>query len=319
MKQVTKILFFLLLFSADAFAQDSLNPHKQKQLAQIMENIRKPGFRAVDLFYFELRYFDTKKKNRLLEVLANKWTDEELIPFVKKYIDSDTAKQEQISIRAKELAERKKMPYQKIKDSLTSIEISRVKERTKQLRINDFIILLVGWLDMQEAIPVLRSALNDGKLYNNELVRLALARLLVEPYYSEALKKYSSRGTLIINGIRINDPIREYYEKAPKLIYIATQESIFAITDWFNRKEKVSPESHDDRLFSVAIYPTQSFIYLIDNESFQKNFTKEKRAVFLPSSITKSDIEFVKKWMLANKGKYEFDRGRMTFNPDNLR
>jgi hypothetical protein len=311
MNHITKILFFLLLFSADAFAQDSLNPYYQKRLATLVEDIRKPRFSGTELFNFERKYFNKKIKDRLLEVLSNKWTDKELNVWVQKYVIEDSTIQYSVDFYAKEISKRKKIPYQKARDSLQGVKIEQVKERTKQGRIDNNLILLVGWLDMQEAIPVLKNALQNSRQYNNEKVRLSLARLGVEPYYSEALKYYSVKQKNEYGEFE-TDPISDYYQRGRRLLFICTPASIEVASQWLKSTKKVNPLSEGNYLVPLANFAVVDLSEMILNEDFRKICNPDK---FQESAgaVKPKELEFCKKWILSNKSKMILNREKAFF------
>jgi hypothetical protein len=309
MKPIIIVLSFFLI-SVDAVAQDSLDAGREKQLAKLIENIRKPGFLAIDLFSFERKYFNKQMKTRLIEVLANKWTEEELLTWAEKDINGDFYRGYREE-KAGELSKKLNKDYNNIIDSLKNQQITEIKKRTKRYKIDDNLILSVAWLDMQEAVPVLTNALQNPQQYNNEKVRLSLARLRVEPYYSEALKYYSVKQKDQYGEFTTN-PISDYYQRSRRLLFICTPASIEVASQWLKSTKKVNPLSEGNDLVPLANFAVIDLSEMILNEEFRKICNPEK---FQESAgaVKPKELEFCKKWILANKNKMMLNREKAFF------
>ncbi len=309
-RMINAIRKFSLLLISSCLAQlgqsqDTLH------LKEFLANIKKPeiyrhNLKLDNLYdYKREEYNDPEVKKRFLEILGNKWNEEELNAWAEEDIQSGFDQIERETI-AKRIADKGKMNYKKAFDSLTNQRKEIVKKSMLDWKVDPIIIFFAGWLEMQEAVPILKEALNDSKHYDTWPVKLALGRLRVEPYYSDILKKYSS----IPKKYKYDQTAAsDFSDNEEVLIYLATQESIYALSKWLYRKEMVKPFSDDDYRVSIATYPVDTYILLINNESFKKRFPNTR----MVNEITKEDIEFCKKWFKENKGKLEFDRYRVRF------
>jgi predicted transposase YbfD/YdcC len=310
MNSIKKVLLFIILFSVDATAQDSLNAGKKKQLANLIDNIRKPGFSAIDLFNFERKYFDKQMKTRLLEVISNKWTEEELVLWAKKDINGNFYKNFRES-NAQRLSKKYNTDYKKNLDSIENRQIQEIKDSYKQERIDNNLILSVAWLDMQEAIPVLKNALQNTKQYNSEKVRLSLARLKVEPYYSEAIKFYSAKQRNQYGDFETN-PIYDYYQRSRSLLFICTIESVEVASQWLKVTKKVNMISDGERMTSIANFAVIDLSEMILNKDFRKICYPEKFQE-TADAVKPKELEFCKNWILVNKNKMILNREKAFF------
>ena len=294
------VLCFLMLIAYNSIAQDSFSNQK-KELEQLLENIKKPGVYPGQLFNYPkeiFNFFNIRK--RLLEVLSNKWTNDE----IEAWIQNDFAKYEfqrkYEEELAKEIATKGQMPYKRALDSLQNIRRAQVRKELEAKPVNPELILAAGWLDMQEAISILKKASKDQKHYNIETVELSLARLGVEPYRLNTIKKLTTP-----KPVSKADLVSDYYERARKLFFICSQESVYAATYWLFKKEKVQPLDHDPILIPLANYAALDFSDLILNLDFQKVSNPDRYISAM--SIKQADLEFIRNWILANKGKLKLN------------
>ncbi|HAI76000.1 MAG TPA: hypothetical protein DCM08_07090 [Microscillaceae bacterium] len=140
-------------------------------------------------------------KARLLEVLQNPpLTTTEIDSWVEGSVGVVLKfRAERINENATKLAASSGKPYESIRDSLIRKQTSITKEETlKELRnkfkkVDKDVVLMCGWLDMQEAVPYLKQALQDSLVYDPFFVKMALARLQVEPYYSDMIDWLTSK------------------------------------------------------------------------------------------------------------------------------
>lgn len=258
-------------------------------------------------------------KARLLEELQDHtFTQEEIDSWVNQPVgrfDSLRAANE-----AKKFIKYKqpKGDYKLLFDSLMiSFITERKADRIEALKktftqVHPSIILTCGWLDMQEAVPILQAALQDSLHYNTRVVKVALARLQVEPYYTEMIEETRNYKPELS---RFDPPstLREInLNNAYVLIYIATQESIAAISSLFDWPEMYQINPHDQMLYPIGTLTLLRLFDLFEEDnSFRQIFPKQY--LFLKSSLSKvyvNEIGFgdVKKWLLDNKGQYRFDR-----------
>ncbi len=302
MKKYSLILILAISYFSGK-AQDM--PDKTKEdLKHFLSLVKKPykyRYPNLDLYSFKREYYnDPEIKKRFLEILSNKWTEEELNVWAEDYIKSGF--QEYRKSLAEEIAKKGKMTYEKALDSLIrvykNIEIQNILKNEK---VSPLIIRFAAWIDMEESIPILKEALNDPKHYDLWPIRLALARLKVEPYYTDILKEYS----FIPKKYKYDRAAAGDFSRSERvLMYLATQESIYVLSEWLYREERVRPISDDDYEVSIATYAVSTFTRLINNESFKKRFPESLTMM----EVKKEDIEFCKKWFKENKGKLEFNR-----------
>ncbi len=246
-------------------------------------------------------------KNKLISVLRNEYTDEEMDARITRdmgskwlqYIERDTR-----NILAKDSL----LNYQQIKDSLMNAELAYWKTKAQNRRIDKSVITLISFLDIKEAIPTLHEAIKDPKRYDTYTIEIALARLRDSVYY----KKYFNEWSKPFDNEK--DMIQETGHKK-RLIFLATQESMYALSKYLSIDKGEYTVSGSAELYYHVGYDVLYTLYQgVKNEDFQQYFKENFLWSFLPmyaiekKDVNKPAISFAIDWMEANKGKYIIDR-----------
>lgn len=216
------------------------------------------------------------------------------------------------------------MTYQYALDSIMANYKDELKERLSNKKVSKHIVLTAGWLDDKRYIPVLKEALNKPEQYNQNIVKIALARFQIEPYYSQILNN---------NRIDIDKDKRRGVldRKYGILTYLCTQESIYEASKTLFIKRKYQYFSAPDSEPIPYNYEAFGIANFVDNlpYPFKKEdgstwyYSKKKKmwispTPFMPSIFgDKKDIIKLGEWFRENKGNYVLDR-EFTTNTGNL-
>jgi len=261
---------------------------------------------------FRFNFRDTKRedyevpkiKKRFLELLTKNWNEDEKEIYRKKYntFNESHNKKETEKILKKDSLR----TYKEVHDSISKVEADKmIEDNINSYQISSELIKLAGKLDMQEAIPYLEAILKDPKHYDKEVARLSLARLRVEPYYSEVLAECQSSEIVYGRG----DIYTDIRTKADNLLFLASQESIYAFRKLLEQREKYDPYhghgTEEDYQYIVA-YPTAFLFHFIQDEELRE-YVKEKE-LYAPFSVTLEDIIYMQEWLEEHKGNISFDR-----------
>ena len=180
------------------------------------------------------------------------------------------------------------------------------------MRVPDEIILNLGTAKIKEAIPLLKNILitNNRSYANLEAVEKALAALGDSMYIKKILKKHKDYiNKEIWQGAYLNDDLFSLH------VILRSQESYYLISDWLDttRTYREFSETGDT---TTPIRYTSAFIVsgllsTLKNKDLISGFknlyqAEIKKIEFDEYSITPKLILYVKNWLIANKGKYEF-------------
>ena len=199
--------------------------------------------------------------------------------------------------------------YRALYDSLGLLFRNKLVKNFKESPVSDDIVLAVAYAQLKEAIPILKNdLLSTGKHYINPAVaELALARLGDTLYVNKLVRQHFAYP-------KTNDAFLKfdyYLSDFKALETIGTQKSISLLSDWLDTTLKALNNHYPNpELFYVSGYVVASIRDLIQNKSFHEGFAKVPNSALLDEnseSATAEVIMYVKNWMIANKGKYEFD------------
>ncbi len=222
--------------------------------------------------------------------------------------------------RAKDEAKKKSHRYSISYDSVyrhifdsTAKEFKKKKEiEILEMRVPDEIILNLGTAKIKEAIPLLKNILitNNSSYANLEAVEKALAALGDSMYIKKILKKHKDYiNKEIWQGAYLNDDLFSLH------VILRSQESYYLISDWLDttRTYREFSETGDT---TTPIRYTSAFIVsgllsTLKNKDLISGFknlyqAEIKKIEFDEYSITPKLILYVKNWLIANKGRYEF-------------
>ena len=241
-------------------------------------------------------------RNRLLYLLIPKWTQFEIDNYAtKKVADYD----KRINYQATNISNGNDSIFKVAKDSiinLRKVDYINEKDYNPINGVDGSILQAVSYLDIKEAVPILRKYF---KSYNIDLTKLSLARLGDKGYQKEIIMN-SMPDTSLYEWKWIED----LKNKGAKLSFIGTQESIYAYSHWIDTS-KMWHQSHHSQGVKAA---NQVLIFLKDiilNEDFQTKFkyTFPERSELYDANYDNIDIlMYCKNWLIKNKGKYKIKR-----------
>ena len=287
---------------------------------------------------YDRRYYNDSSKNELLILLEREITDKELVEFaklsVRKYINSEVNSLKK-SNENLQLSTKQRKLVQKRLDSLETIlksdsdtfplyekAVKKRKTEISRFKIDDTIILLSGLLDDKLFVPVLKRKLNDSIHFNSFAIKLALARLMEQPFHSEMVK-YLNVDTELINRMK-NDHLElsDYFSSiSSDLIYISSQQSLMELSKFLPVELKVADKRvllMDDSGYSpVSRQAFEAIVNKIENKELREYVIKNSNELNVPltrqnvrqeTSIEKKHIIFLQNWMKRNFGSYQINR-----------
>jgi hypothetical protein len=180
-------------------------------------------------------------------------------------------------------------------------QIDQMK-KNKYFYVSENLVLAAGYINLIEAIPILRRALLAPDHYNTKTVELALARMGNKLLQEKIIKSCIYKS--VINGKQWVD----YYRSniARNLIFTSTQESIFKLNEWLDTSKIYNPLSEGDKYSKSAIVVIKDLKKIILNPSFQKAMVR------FPNSIVgfqdNDFILFCKNWLITNRYNYQINK-----------
>ncbi|MBL6445696.1 hypothetical protein JMN32_05210 [Fulvivirga sp. 29W222] len=333
--RLTFIGLVLLISSSYLFGQDTLRINeKQRRIQEYLEKYRycQAGYyscRGLGPLEGDSILYTSKSKDRIFELLKNEWLDEELelisINQLKEKLQKDIDFLKQIigdTIKYP-FAKEKRHEFEERLDSLSSIKdqpiksnvylmahLNEIQKTLADQKVEDKIILISGSIKDARYLEVLKGALGDSLHYNQNAVRLALARMGDRPSLVDVLDRNRIELPYKPNNDKrgMYNPIRDYQERSPALLYLNTQESVLELSKWLSltsSKYEVEAISHTGTYVPIANYAAEDLVNVILNPDFKKRFSSKYYSI---NSFNPSDLKFIKKWVQENYGKYKLDK-----------
>jgi len=327
------IIIVFLFFTSFSVAQDFTG--KQSEVWDLLQNYRmyKPkreiGYINSGRFNIE-DYQHPLIKARLLEVLQNPpLTTAEIDSWVEGKIATSLKFQApNFDEMAAKMAASTGKPYTEIRDSLDQATAAYSKMITlrnlesENRKVDKDVVLMCGWLDMQEAVPYLKQALQDSLVYDPFFVKMALARLQVEPYYSDMIDWLTDKD--VLHPLRyLHDP-QAYEARIQSLFYIATpltMRAVGKIVGW-EGTYRVNPEGTLEQRTSLLLLDM-----LRRRLSNQKQYITEEAFVNFSNILIVNGMDVLSRdfriygggypdsffknaaqWIEENFGKFNFNR-----------
>lgn len=278
-------------------------------------------------------YFSKETKALLIEVLNKKYSDEYIRNIAKKRIFiSYKTELKEISkkltdstnlIYPKSFNRRISDGYEKEKKELEQLlssgepdTIPKFKRQfddlfnyLKKYKVSNSLIYAVAFVeDRQRAIPLLKELLKDTTHLNTSAIKLSLAKLRLEPYYTNQLLKLQEEVNFITshkNGDNdYNSDINIFYAY-PRAGMLLTKEAILIYSKLLEAKYFNTIDLGDVSENSIPVRTLNNLLNLINNKDFHENF---QDSYGYPKHIfTKKDIKWAKEWFELNKDKLEIN------------
>lgn len=256
--------------------------------------------------YLKCGQLDSVKKT-LLSLMKREWKDKILLNYISSYI-----------LKQNYVAEAKKyskdsLGVRLITDSLYQIALAKelIKEKEK-IKINNFLIMLCGYLNLRESIPIIKNALDIPKKYESNILLQTLTKLGDKK--SEILLCNSIVAEKNINKIRQMDVMLEY---------VRTNNIIYSYSSFFKNNTSINVFSDDmgypvSNLILINLYKyvkNEDFLKYVRNEIISKSISyiemkkiingiKPETALLEVDMIDKKHIIYLKSWFEKNKLKY---------------
>ena len=178
------------------------------------------------LFY---NYFSERAKQRMTELFEGKWTEDEIENRLNASIEStlDTLNPRNGYYRqAKTIAKRDSLPLQQVWDSMI---VARKEEWRQDLFLSSYVpkpvVLIAGYLKTPRFQSYLKKMEEDNEGNVDKNIELALARYGVEPYHTNAVKRYAYAPN-------------NWNTDVSKLMYICSKEAIEEIYNYIMKEDK---------------------------------------------------------------------------------
>jgi hypothetical protein len=237
-------------------------------------------------------------KSRLLYLLTPQVTEQELNDFAEREV-KENYDSYKIEDKAKYIAKENDTLYKKTVDSI----IKCFKEYHKReflknnyLAVDASILRTVAYLNLKEAIPIIKKYLHS---YNLGVAELCLARL-----GSRELQNKIIKGNTVNNTLIHDDWLNDFESKFKILTFINTRESIYQLHAWIDTTHRFTVSSSGGE--GWAAYRVIAYLKeVIMNPDFQLLTKNIDGLGFCPCSA--NDVLNVKAWMIANRNKYELN------------
>lgn len=284
---------------------------------------------------YNKRYYDKESKELLFKVIKKKYSGEYIRAIAKKRVllslKSDL---ESYSEKLKDSAnfvynnrffkkqyngyKKQKMRLEKLlsnkqMDTVPEFkeDINRLYMGMKDYKIYHSLVYAVAYVEEKDkAIPFLKELLKDTVHINSYPIKRALAKLGVEPYYTNELTKLKEEVNYIISNkdgdnyknSKIN--IKQAYPRAGLLL---TKEAILIYAKVLEAKYFDTIDHGDYSEDSIPIRTLDYLLNLIENRDFQDYF-KEEDGSSRSFDYTKKDVEWVIEWLKLNKDRIEINK-----------
>lgn len=223
----------------------------QEAISYNLEKAKYYNFKSIRIpnKYLKPKYFTETHRQRIIEILQNKWRDDELETHIKasmlSVLDTSNVYNGYYKM-AKKIAKRDSLPLVKVWDSMLITKVNKNKKTiTKPFRVPINIIKIAGFLKDKRFVPHFKNILKTGENQMKNTATLVLARYQIEPYYSEMIEKYKYK--------------EGYFEGLQTLSFICSKKAIDEIlicTKMNNFNYEIS-----DAPTNIKYYVAESAIY----------------------------------------------------------
>lgn len=294
-------------------------------------------------FYYNKNVSNQIQK-KILSLLKGEWTEAEINEKVKKLLITDfdfinfnkvrvnaylqaeeiyssnvtkmltVAKKDTSKSISKQYLKLHDSLYRVIYDSMANSFKKEIGARIKQSTVPDEIVLSTATCKVTEAIPILKNSLATGdRKHNKDAVELALAGLGLSEYQELFYKKHE----LYIQNFRakkgyVSEHWSNLMSDCNAMELISTQKSTYLLHEWLDTSYTYNANSEGSSINKqyvggIAVY---IILRLVQNKDLHEAFNKLPKSLgfLLPEDgfVTEEQLLFVKKWLIENKGKYQF-------------
>jgi len=181
-------------------------------------------------------------------------------------------------------------------------QLNKLYTSLKNYKLPNSLIYSVAFVeDKNKAIPFLKELLNDTIHINPYAIKISLAKLKVEPFYtSQFLKlKEEVKHIITVQGDKNNSRTNIFYTY-PRAGLLLTKEAILTYSKTLEAKYFDAIDHGDVLESSIPARTLNHLLKLIDNHDFKEYFKNDG----YPKSYleyTKEDIEWAIEWLKKNK------------------
>lgn len=218
---------------------------------------------------YQYNYFTEEAKSRILELLKNTWTEEEIESHlsIKLAYELDTINsRNSFYKRAKRIAKRDSIPIRKVWRQMLAKRSIAYRKLIADQKVSGDIVLLAGYLKDERFISYLKTLATDTAYYYNYEAQLALAHYTIGPYHIEMVKKNSYSEKLSFNSFR---------DRLENLAYICTKESLQHYYKFCMSTDKVY-DSHEKEYSYMAETAITGLSLLLKNKEMYKEIENIK-------------------------------------------
>lgn len=288
---------------------------------------------------YDKRYFTDESKELLLEVIKKRYSDEYIMGLSKREVRLNyKSRLEEISEKLKDSAnfmygkrfnKRLYAGYKKQKVKLEKLLSSQqpdtIPDYKRQLdnkynyyrnyKISRSLIYAVAFVEEKnKAITFLKELLKDTTHISGSAIKLSLARLKVEPYYTNQLTKLKENVDYILlnkDGDNRENSLINIKSAYPRAGLLLTKEAILIYSKVLEAKYFDTIDHGDVSESSIPIRTLDHLLDLINNSDFQDYFKEENGFSKSYLECTKADVEWVIEWFKSNKDKIEIKKSHI--------
>ena len=275
------------------YAQDSLTT-KQKDLLYVLQNYRKPNVGLDSIKRLHIKKYGSDN-DFIMNNVPIKYHQNLYRNFTIKDYENAIIKREFLSILSPDYTNDELEALQK-KYPKNNWYI-RGHKNYQLLKIDKYNIQLAGWIYFKEAIPILIEGLKYPEQYDSYSVKIALARMQIEPYYSQMVAN-------IIAQVKLGN-----LDITSTMFYIGTQEAVQKLEELLYIKTKIQySQTYDYAPYNVELC---NIVYvfikdaLIKDEYMIKNNDRFVRGM---SKFNQEDLQYIQQYFKKNKGKIQFNK-----------
>ncbi|MFL0105908.1 hypothetical protein, partial [Tenacibaculum maritimum] len=190
-------------------------------------------------------------------------------------------------------------------------ELDDLYNSLKRYKISNTLIYAVAFVEEKErAILFLKELLKDTIHVNVSAIKLSLAKLKVEPYYTNQLTKLKEEINYIIlnkNEDNSKTPLMNIRYAYPRTGMLLTKEAILIYSKVLEAKYFDTIDHGDVSEISIPAR-TLSFLFnLIDNYDFKEYFKDQYGYPKSYLDYRKKDIQWAIEWLRINKSKLKIN------------
>lgn len=280
-------------------------------------------------YYLNKRDYTIESKKKLLEIIEKKYTNEYIRKISKKRIlfgfkselrkVSEKLKDSINFMYGDKFNKRLYIGYKKQKKKLETLlsskkldTIPEYKKRVENLynylqkyKISNSLIYAVSFvIHKDEAIPFLKGLFKDTTHINTSAVELSLAKLKVEPYFTNQLTKLKKDVNDIISNIGGDNDENSKINRRfayPRVGLLLTKEAISIYAKVLEAKYFDEIDHGDYSEVSIPIEALEHLLKLIKNTDFKEYFKDEYGHSKYP--LTKEDVKWAIEWFKKNGDK----------------